>query len=74
MRWKSLFDPFFKEDVNKDKPPVGNLVGKDIRLNQELKIPKVDSLGNPIALTDSSEILDSLLFAPKQTIINFKRC
>jgi cell surface protein SprA len=62
MRWKSLFDPFFKEDVNKDKPPVGNLVGKDIRLNPELKMPKVDSLGNPIALTDSLEILDSLLF------------
>ena len=66
MRWKSLFDPFFKEEVSKDKPPVGNLVGKDIRLNQELKIPKVDSLGNPIALTDSTEILDSLLFAPKK--------
>lgn len=65
MRWKSLFDPFFKEDVNKDKPS-GNLVGKDIRLNNELKIPKVDSLGNPIALTDSTEILDSLLFAPKK--------
>jgi len=62
MRWKSLFDPLFKEDVDKDKPPLGNLVGKDIRLNPELKMPKVDSLGNTIALTDSSEILDSLLF------------
>lgn len=60
MRWKSLFDPFFKEDVDKDKPPSG-LVGKDIRLDLEPKTVEYDSLGNPIAVVDSSQILDSLL-------------
>ena len=56
MRWKSLFDPFFKEDV-----PKNNLVGKEIILNKEPEKPQYDSLGNLIAVVDSAAMMDSLL-------------
>ena len=60
-RWKSLFDPLFKEDVKKESPPNKNLVGENRLRNLEPQIPTYDSLGNPIAVIDSSEILDSLI-------------
>ena len=59
MRWKSLFDPFFKEDVIKQK---NNLIGdKGVVLNKEPKVPQYDSLGNEIVVVDSSAMMDSLL-------------
>ncbi len=69
MRWKSLFDPFFKEDVN---PPKSNLVGdKGVLLNKEPKTPQFDSLGNEIAVIDSATIQDSLLIeANKPSLFN----
>ncbi|MEO8231522.1 MAG: cell surface protein SprA [Ignavibacteriota bacterium] len=60
MRWKSLFDPFFKEDVNTQKK--NNLIGdKGVIINKEPKTPEFDSLGNEIVVVDSSAMMDSLL-------------
>ena len=72
MRWKSLFDPFFKEDVSKDNPTKNNLVGKEIVLNKEPVTPQFDSLGNPIAVLDSSEMKDSLVIDANKPSIVFR--
>ncbi len=61
MRWKSLFDPLFKEDVSKENQTKNNLMGKDILVRKEPVTPQYDSLGNLITVVDSSQIMDSLL-------------
>jgi cell surface protein SprA len=67
MRWKSLFDQFFKEDIKKETttkntPPKKFVEQKTTFKLDSLGNPVLDSLGNPIALIDSAKILDSLLF------------
>ncbi len=59
MRWKSLFDPLFKEDIKKDVAPRNITVRNEPRMG-ELVAPLLDSLGNPIAVVDSAKLLDSL--------------
>jgi cell surface protein SprA len=59
MRWKSLFDQFFKEDVKKETTK--NTPPKTKVVEQKVTPPQLDSLGNPIAVIDSAKILDSLL-------------
>ncbi len=58
MRWKSLFDPLFKEDIKKDDPKSKQLVEREKQLQREMLQNQVDSLGNPIEI-DSTQI-DSL--------------
>ncbi|MBK7630274.1 MAG: cell surface protein SprA [Ignavibacteriales bacterium] len=62
MRWKSLFDPLFKDDVNKDNQQKNNFIGnKGVLLNKEPKETEYDSLGNVISVVDSVALMDSLL-------------
>ena len=68
-RWKSLFDPLFKEDVKKESPPNKKLVGENRLRNLEPQTPTYDSLGNLIAVVDSSEMTDSLVISENRTPI-----
>ncbi|MFZ1518001.1 MAG: cell surface protein SprA [Ignavibacteriaceae bacterium] len=60
MRWKSLWDPLFKDETNKNNLPKNNLVLKDPKIVQQPTPPQLDSLGNPIAVVDSTKLMDSL--------------
>ena len=71
MRWKSLWDPLFKEEPNKNNLPKNNLVVKDPKIVQQSTLPQLDSLGNPIAVIDSAKLMDSLLVeANKPSVIS----
>jgi cell surface protein SprA len=68
MRWKSLFDQFFKEDVKKENTTKNQPPKKVV---EQIIQPELDSLGNPIAIVDSAKILDSLLIeANKPSTLN----
>ena len=60
MRWKSLFDPLFKEDIKKDNPKSTQFLEREKQLQRQMLQNAVDSLGNPIAndstQTDSLEL------------------
>jgi len=60
-RWKSLFDPLFKSEVSKDDPIKKNTTNRDRTIDLERKTIQVDSLGNTLAIVDSSVMLDSLV-------------
>jgi cell surface protein SprA len=66
MRWKSLFDPLFKEEVSKENTGKNNLANLEKKLDQKPITPQLDSLGNPIAVVDSAKILDSLSIESKK--------
>ncbi|MDP2363793.1 MAG: cell surface protein SprA, partial [Ignavibacteria bacterium] len=66
MRWKSLFDPLFKEDINKDITPINKSPLKEPDFVREPSTPEIDSLGNPIVVIDSTKILDSLIIEAKK--------
>ncbi len=71
MRWKSLFDPLFKEDVSKNNSQNNLVVNKGVLLNTEPKTPEFDSLGNEIVVIDSAAIRDSLFIeANKPSIVS----
>ncbi|HCY77178.1 MAG TPA: cell surface protein SprA [Ignavibacteriales bacterium] len=61
MRWKSLFDQYFKEEVKNENPNQKKLIGQEMQQNKKPVVPKLDSLGNQITVIDSTQILDSLL-------------
>ncbi len=75
MRWKSLFDPLFKEDVKKNEPNTQtintkqNQIQKKLQTNvsdslsntEKLQTNLLDSLGNPKVFTDSTKLIDSSL-------------
>ncbi len=60
MRWKSLFEPLFKEDVITDQPNTKIGLGKERLTQKERQTPTTfDSLGNPIVLNDSTNLIDT---------------
>jgi cell surface protein SprA len=65
MRWKSLFDPLFKEDIKKDEPNTKSLLDRQ-KLTQQPRVTAVDSLGRSIISKDSIDISDSLLLNAKR--------
>ncbi len=66
MRWKSLFDPLFKEEISKENSGKNNIVNLEKQIKKESELPQLDSLGNPIAVVDSARILDSLIIESKK--------
>ena len=68
MRWKSLFDQFFKDEEKKEQ----NLKNTPPKKVVEQTPPvQHDSLGNPIVIVDSTKIRDSLLIeANKPSALN----
>ena len=70
MRWKSLFDPLFTDDLDKNDSPKNNLVGRELVLTKP-KVEQYDSLGNIIAEVDSTNLSDSsLVLAKKPSVIS----
>lgn len=59
MRWKSLFEPLFKDEVKKNETTSKTTLDREKLLQQERKVAAVDSLGNPIVLNDSTKFIDS---------------
>ena len=57
MRWKSLFEPLFKEDVQKNESNTKSL-GNNLQQRQR-QITQVDSLGRQIVVNDTSKLIDS---------------
>jgi len=70
MRWKSLFDQYFKDDVKKDDPTKNVTRNKKQFVTEEKT--QLDSLGNPIAIIDSAKILDSLIIEENKPSIGKK--
>ena len=65
MRWKSLFDPLFTDDLDKNDSPKNNLVGRELVLTKP-EVEQYDSLGNIIAKVDSTNLSDSSLVLAKK--------
>lgn len=74
MRWKSLFEPLFKEEIKKDpnenvnKNKV-NQQRQRVQLEQNQNL-NPDSLKNPVSITDSLTKIDSSLIANKPSPIS----
>jgi cell surface protein SprA len=78
IRWKSLFDPLFKESVepNNKSKNTSSVNRQKLSIDQR-KFNSVDSLGRPIMISDTTELIDSSLivdnkkFKPVVEALNF---
>ena len=57
---------YFKEDPKNNSAQINKSPLKIAELDEETKIPQLDSLGNLIAVVDSTKLLDSLVIESKK--------
>ncbi len=66
MRWKSLFEPLFKDEALNISPDTKNLMDREkqrqrLIQSEQQRVTKIDSLDNKIVLTDTTNLLDTSL-------------
>ena len=62
MRWKSLFEPLFKDEVKKNESQNKSVVDRQRLVKKERQpVLNVDSLDIPIVLNDSTKLSDSTI-------------